>query len=229
MKAVLISIQPKWCELISSGKKTVEVRKTKPKLETPFKVYIYCTYGEGLIEYSDECIPNMLIGKKVTKDRIWSNCCNGKVIGEFVCDKIEDFYCASIPYRKKNNLGYGHFIDNGVYKVYGWHEGVVFERSGPRIDTMLKNTDLENMCLSAQEVFDYIGIGKHLYGWHISDLVIYDEPKELREFRRYPRTEHCGFGECELCQHGDYDQLDDEWFCRNYIARAPQSWCYVED
>lgn len=43
MKSVLISIQPKWCELIASGKKTVEVRKTKPKLETPFKVYIYCT------------------------------------------------------------------------------------------------------------------------------------------------------------------------------------------
>ena len=43
MKAVLISIQPKWGELIASGKKTVEIRKTKPKLETPFKVYIYCT------------------------------------------------------------------------------------------------------------------------------------------------------------------------------------------
>lgn len=25
MKAVLISIQPKWCELIASGKKTIEV------------------------------------------------------------------------------------------------------------------------------------------------------------------------------------------------------------
>ena len=46
MKSVLISIQPKWCELIASGKKTVEVRKTKPKLETPFKCYIYCTQGE---------------------------------------------------------------------------------------------------------------------------------------------------------------------------------------
>ena len=43
MKAVLISIQPKWCELIASGKKTVEVRKTKPKIAPPFKVYIYCT------------------------------------------------------------------------------------------------------------------------------------------------------------------------------------------
>lgn len=42
-KAVLISIQPKWCELIAKGKKTLEVRKTRPKLETPFKCYIYCT------------------------------------------------------------------------------------------------------------------------------------------------------------------------------------------
>ena len=46
MKSLLISINPKWCELIASGKKTVEVRKTKPKLETPFKVYIYETKGK---------------------------------------------------------------------------------------------------------------------------------------------------------------------------------------
>ena len=43
MKAVLISIKPNWCKLIWSGMKTVEVRKTRPKLETPFKAYIYCT------------------------------------------------------------------------------------------------------------------------------------------------------------------------------------------
>lgn len=45
MKSVLISIKPKWCELIASGKKTVEVRKTRPKIETPFKCYIYQTVG----------------------------------------------------------------------------------------------------------------------------------------------------------------------------------------
>ena len=42
-KAVLISIRPKWCEKIVNGEKTIEVRKTRPKLETPFKVYVYCT------------------------------------------------------------------------------------------------------------------------------------------------------------------------------------------
>ena len=46
MQAIMISIHPKWCELIASGKKTVEVRKTRPKIETPFKCYIYETKGK---------------------------------------------------------------------------------------------------------------------------------------------------------------------------------------
>lgn len=41
-KAVFISIRPKWCERIVSGMKTIEVRKTRPKMNTPFKCYIYC-------------------------------------------------------------------------------------------------------------------------------------------------------------------------------------------
>ena len=42
-KAALISIKPKWCEKIANGDKTIEVRKTRPKMNTPFKCYIYCT------------------------------------------------------------------------------------------------------------------------------------------------------------------------------------------
>lgn len=48
MKSVILSIRPNWCEKIISGKKTIEIRKTKPKIETPFKCYIYCTNGETL-------------------------------------------------------------------------------------------------------------------------------------------------------------------------------------
>ena len=49
--AVLISIKPKWVNLIFSGKKTVEVRKSIPKLDPPFTCYIYesgtgCVVGE---------------------------------------------------------------------------------------------------------------------------------------------------------------------------------------
>ena len=90
MKSVLISIQPKWCELIASGKKTVEVRKTKPKLETPFKVYIYCTKDkwQHLVQMPDKSY-RIYNGKeygKYDKSLIFGGEANGKVIGEFVCD-----------------------------------------------------------------------------------------------------------------------------------------------
>lgn len=77
MKAVLISIQPKWCEKIASGEKTVEIRKTKPKLETPFKCYIYMTTGDASIPDGHGMIHHHSGGKCV--------------IGEFVCNRIDEF------------------------------------------------------------------------------------------------------------------------------------------
>lgn len=81
VKAVLISIRPEWVEKILDGKKTLEVRKTRPKLETPFKVYIYCTAGYLSYEVSNGMMCNISGGKLV--------------VGEFVCDKID---CVDIPY-----------------------------------------------------------------------------------------------------------------------------------
>ena len=75
MKAILMSIQPKWCEKIFSGEKTVEVRKTAPK-DTPFKVYIYQTKYRGGNSIINEVF-NTVYG-------------NGKVVGEYVCDKVEE-------------------------------------------------------------------------------------------------------------------------------------------
>ena len=156
MKPVLISIQPRWCELIASGKKTVEVRKTRPKLDTPFKAYIYETKGKK--QYFSQPMP------------IPYNEGKGKVIGEFVCDKI-------YPIKVESDIA----IINWSY--FG----------------------LKRSCLSLDEVAKYIGINKTGYGWHISDLVIYDKPKELSEFivERYP--------------------------CLARLKRPPQSWCYVEE
>lgn len=66
-KAVMLSIRPKWVEKIANGEKTIEVRKTRPKLDTPFKCYIYCTQS------------GVALGA-------WGK--HGKVIGEFTCDRI---------------------------------------------------------------------------------------------------------------------------------------------
>ena len=73
-KAVLISIRPEWVEKIANGEKTLELRKTEPKLETPFKVYIYCTAGNLSYKVSNGIFCNISGGRLV--------------VGEFVCDRI---------------------------------------------------------------------------------------------------------------------------------------------
>lgn len=151
IKAVLISNQPKWCELIASGKKTIEVRKTRPTLETPFKCYIYQT-------------------KRTWVYNIYSAIADwqGNVIGEFVCDEIMNGFLIS---------PWGDFIQKQTYLEY-------------------------------KEIKAY-GKDKPLCFWHISELKIYDKPKELVEFVGLRKTK---FG---------YQPIR--------ITRPPQSWCYVEE
>ena len=149
MQSVMISIRPQWCELIAIGKKTIEVRKTRPKLETPFKCYIYCTKPryehEDFIRIDSQGV--QFYGGQ-------------KVIGEFICNKIDRLVVC----------GY----DNRNTELR-------------RVDDNLAAYDLNcaylNKCqLSLYELKNYSN-GNGLYGWHISDLVIYDEPRELSEYK----------------------------------------------
>ena len=119
-KAVLISIRPGWVEKILSGEKTLELRKTKPKLETPFKCYIYCTnpkntklWKSRTYIYADDHSHNAF-------DRCW----NGSVVGEFICNNITedaigencDILCANGCMGLDQIKSYG-----GNKKLYGWH------------------------------------------------------------------------------------------------------------
>ena len=167
-KAVLISINPKWCELIASGKKTVEVRKTRPKLETPFKVYIYCTQGrEQKALFKALGYKHIPFSSKV-------------VIGEFVCDRIDEYTNYSLDEQS------GHI---------------------KRREDLLRSA-----CMTLKDWRDYIGSYKSDFGyaWHISNLVIYDNPKELGEFSKPYGTIRKAFES-------------------QFITRPPQSWCYVEE
>ena len=166
MKAVLLSIRPEWCDLIIRHKKTVELRKTCPRLQTPFKVYIWCTkarmfwarvHGNGWQQLDE------------------------RVIGEFICDDIR--------------------------------------RIGPEYCVVKEDIEsaISGSCLTVQQVKDYAGWKsgmsyadlKDLYGWHISDLKIYDEPVKLKNFQA-KRLDRRGGGLKDVCD-------------------PPQSWFYVED
>ena len=83
-KAVLISIRPEWVKKILDGEKTLEVRKNRPNMETPFKVYIYCTNQKNVILWNARSYIYVDDHNHNAFDRCW----NGSVVGEFVCDKI---------------------------------------------------------------------------------------------------------------------------------------------
>lgn len=218
---ILASLKPYYYYLIGEKKKNIEVRKSALK-DLPQDIVFYMSKDEK----SFAKIPKEFQAKYRKHF--------GKVGMKLVCDKVEKFYCASVPYQKENNLGYGQFVDNGVYKVNGWHEGVVFERNDRYIDTMLNNNDLKEMCLSAQELFDYIGIGKYLYGWHISDLKIYDKPRELSEFRK-PLDRVWGSYCNDYCDRGCISFGNSDYSCNDYwnwekgLTRPPQSYMFVEE
>lgn len=177
-KAVLISIRPKWCELIASGKKTIEVRKTRPKIDTPFRCYIYETRGYERV--GNENL-NCIIG---------GNGC-GKVIGEFICDSISplSFYASDASF---------------------------FDTEPP--------LPVPGTCLTDTEIAEYLGNGKTGYGWHISDLMIYDDPKALHEFMKPCNLDPDGTPLCLQCK-----RLVENYGCGGTILRPPQSWCYVEE
>ena len=176
-KAVLISIKPKWCEFIASGKKTIEVRKTRPKLEPPFKCYIYATkrgrplvYGSPVPTYIAENLVQTYGYSWEDADRIFGTW-NGKVIGEFVCDAID-------TYIDSSNLS-----DAKIFRT---------------------------TALNAYDIKKYAEAAGKCYGWNILNLKIYDEPKELSEFRK------------PMLPTGLRYEDD-------IIKHPPQSWCYVEE
>lgn len=163
MKSILLSIKPKYAELIASGKKTIEVRKTAPK-EVPFKAYIYCTKDKPYLYRIDDDnnfeLTNTLRPQtyEYVKDY---NEQNGKVIGEFICDKvykIEPIFSFYDSYS-----GYDDTSDCSYFEDYS-----------------IDNERLKKTCLTRQELYIY-GKEKTLYGWHISDLKIYDKPLLLSE------------------------------------------------
>lgn len=192
-KAVMISIRPKWCEKICSGEKTNEVRKTRPKLETPFKCYIYCTSGRP--DLNIPISPERLMQDYLDTGSMKSLNCplgNGKVIGEFVCDRIYELETRS---------------PGGSYYVKGE-------------DQPTTNDVARQSCLSLRDMHDYLHAQKG-YGWHISNLKVYDEPKELGEFKGLCKVE----SDCCACPYYNYSKMDCDG---RTIKRPPQSWCYVE-
>lgn len=210
MKSILISIHPKWCEMIVEhsyyrddafgGVKKLEVRKTKPKVKLPIDVYIFCckphkkAYRQtGQFDENGKPIyKNLPSGK--TGYYIYNGghayppynrpCSNGKVFAKFTLNEVVD-----IDYKTIKS-DYDFVPLTGIYKI---------------------------------DIVKYAK-GKPLYGWKIDNLTIFDKPKELSEFKGYcNKKEKCYKDIVRHCNDTHFD-----WKC-NSITRPPQSWQYVEE
>lgn len=180
LPSIMQSIKPQYCELIAAGKKTIEIRKTKPKIELPAKIHIYQTYHKWVYDI----VPQLLNNQK-------------KVIGEYICDEIKEW---------------------------------VFDNETNSYN--ISDDDLALTCLTQEQLWEY-GKGKTLYGYHISELKIYDEPKELSEFRKpckcINQHESEIYCDCLNCDDAEIVSEYDIIFCNRVLTRPPQSWCYCEE
>lgn len=203
-KAVLISIRPEWVEKIVSGEKTVEIRKTRPNLKTPFKCYIYCTDGTG----------KNTVNIPITQERLRRhyaetgsmeclNCPigNRKVIGEFICRAI---YCRTpdclIVKEDTEDAIAGSCLSADELRKY-----LFGKRFGKGPVPLFSIPDF--------------------YRWSIYNLKIYDTPKELSEFHAWKKCNSCGKSgyESTACAYDENCQVPAVVTC------PPQSWCYVEE
>lgn len=182
MKSVLISIKPKWCKKIACGEKTLEIRKSKPKIQTPFKCFIYCTAGVGKNTFNVPVSHEQILrhyAETGSMECLNSPIGNCKVIGEFICDAILQM---SIEYSDPNSL------------------------------VALK--EFPGTCLTDKQIIDYLGNSVEGYAWHISNMIIYEKPRELADFAKQVKIK---LGK----NNYRFEQVR--------IQRPPQSWCYVEE
>ena len=159
MRAIMKSVSPRIRAKVANGDCTILVSKTAPKCEVPFKCYIYCTSAKPYL-YKEANPPfELFLDSELYKgkgydDRLFSS----KVIGEFICDKVDKIIPLRHTYYNYIGLPIANVIEYGIW-----------------------NDDLAQMCLKKKEIDNY-GKGKMLYGWHIFDLKIYDKPLALDDF-----------------------------------------------
>ena len=187
MRNILISIKPQWVEKILNGEKTIEIRKSIPKCNLPCKVYIYCIKGNKELRLFNQKVCESF---KIPRTKTYS-IAQQKAYTKFIEDESQSL----------NGKVVAEFTLNEIEK---------FECSSEAHNTLVFD---RKSCLSIQQVRDYCK-GQDLYAWHIDNLKIYDEPKELDTFVIDKVALDCGYGNYNI-----YNKI---------LKRPPQSWCYVE-
>lgn len=218
MKSVLISIHPKWCAKITNGEKTIEVRKDRPKLETPFKCYIYCTKDAKMqwwtgsrYSYADDHSHNA-----------FDKCGNGKVIGEFVCDCVKPLYNVCTDDWKRLTGGL-HRIEKELVNQACLTEAQLHTYAGGKNCFAWHIFNLK-VYDTPRELGDFWAYNEALHKRYDAevDFCCYDAANEYGEALTDCGDAYLDIRNCYRCWN--------EWtgWCHR-VNRPSQSWCYVEE
>lgn len=171
MKSIMISIKPEMVAKILNGDQSIIIRKTMPKCELPCKVYIYETKGK----FTKGLYNNL--DHKIHYYEYFGKC---KIVAEFTLNKVEQF--------------------DSAYSE--WAYSVAPEGSKmPMNETQFIQISEQKGKLDCNDLLKYFGDEDYIaYMWHIDDLKIYDEPRELSEF-----------------------------ICRKPLKQPPMDWCYIRE
>ena len=199
MKSILISIRPEWVAKILNGEKTIEIRKTAPKCDLPIDVYIYCTKGAPYLAY-ESVIDEYSIYKTIGE------------IGEH--GRRASSNTTLIALQDDGPMTNGKVVAKfRLEKVKNY----LYFSAALLPDTEFRHSDLtpllKQACMTKEQFVAYTS--GHFYAWHISDLEIFDEPRELDEFD-YPNPS----GIRNVGQRSIKGLPSKK--------HPPQSWCYVE-
>lgn len=198
MNSILKSIKPKWVAKILNGEKTVEVSKTAPK--------DWVDYLSGKTDKKPE---PKTVYIYVTKDK-------RNYLDQ--ADEPDD---------------HSWFVEEWPFEIPSFNGKVLAKftlENVHKIDWRLVANPffkIPGSCLAFSELIKYATDAKgkvhDLYGWFISDLVIFDKPMELSEFMPI-----CTKKKCNGCKYfGGQHQWDIVCNHPRPLSKAPQSWCRV--
>ena len=202
MKSVIISIKPYWVFLIIAKTMGWNIAKEKT-----VEVRKTCPKDD---EWNK-------IGKiYCTKDKQSFNCIPkeyqpfmqkflGKVIGEFVCNEI----------TRIARCGY----DNERIELNIVDQNLTIKK--------LDEVFLSRCQLSYSDIEKYAN-GNEVYGWHISDLKLYEEPKDIGEFYRGGMLSYDDWLYGIYNGNGGARSSYESYKNAFKLSKAPQSWCYVK-
>ena len=188
MKSILISIKPEWVAKILNGEKTIEIRKTAPKCELPIDVYIYCTKDSKRAWYFD---------------KQWRGCYSMSIYDDNAA------YEYAMGLKPLNGKVVAKFKLRFVDKIYSYDT----DKLDTELGSSLEELSFES-CVPEKDLLSYVGNGA--FYWAISNLEIFDEPKELDEF------DYLNPSGTRYVSKRSINGLPSK-------KHPPQSWCYVED